>query len=131
MSTEAREIQKIDYAGIVNLVSTMMAILALLISIYFAFSANQTVSETTILLVQDQMTGNGVVGAVVLLEVVGKEPLDSITDARGFCQFIIPDTFLERPGRIIVEAEGYLQYTQNYNLAVESLPNIIELEPIP
>ena len=127
IKTDARK-RDARKSSFLSYLSLFISILAGLTAIYLAYSVNPSVKDTTILLVQDNITGQGVVGAVVSVEVAGEQPLDSNTDSRGFVQFVIPDSFWDRPGRIIVEAEGYQKYVQNIDLAVEPLPNIIELE---
>ena len=78
--------------------------------------------------VQAKDTGEYLLDAKVIIEVVGKAPLDSITDANGLARILVSSSHVNQPGMLIVEAKGYKRYMQNIDLIKDSLPHTVQLE---
>ena len=81
--------------------------------------------------VQAKDTGDYVVRARVVIEVVGEAPVDDTTDTRGLARIRIPSSRAGQPGRLVVEASGYKRYEQHINLAPNALPHVVQLERPP
>jgi hypothetical protein len=81
--------------------------------------------------VQAKDTGEYIQGAVVTIEVEGQAPLDGITDSNGLARIIVSSSCVGKPGRLIVEAAGYKRYMQNIDLTIGTLPDVVQLEPVP
>ncbi|MCP4614283.1 MAG: hypothetical protein GY845_36825 [Planctomycetes bacterium] len=77
-----------------------------------------------------QGTGNDVAGANVRIEVDGGiPPFRSVTGADGLARFSIESSYIEEPGRLVVDATGYKQYELLIELRENELPLIIQIEP--
>lgn len=81
--------------------------------------------------VQAEDTGDYVQNAKVTIEVGTKAPLDSITDSNGLARIFISYSYAGQPGRLIVEATGYVRYEQYIDLTEDALPDVVQLEPKP
>lgn len=81
--------------------------------------------------VQAKRTGEHIPDAKITIEVIGKAPLDEITDANGFARIFIDADRVGQPGKLIIQATGYKQYIQNIDLTEGNLPDVLQLEPIP
>jgi hypothetical protein len=81
--------------------------------------------------VQERDTGEYILNAEVTIEVSGKAPLDGITDSNGLARIFISSSHAGKPGMLIVEATGYKRHTQNIDLTVGTLPDVVQLEPAP
>ena len=79
--------------------------------------------------VQEQGTGQNIPNAKVIIEVVGQAPLDEITDTDGFARIFIDASYVGKPGRLLVEANGYKPCRQEIDLREGILPDTIQLEP--
>ena len=79
--------------------------------------------------VQEKGTGRNIPNAKVIIEVAGQAPLDEITDTNGFTRIFIDASYVGRPARLSVEANGYELYRQEIDLREDILPDIIQLEP--
>jgi hypothetical protein len=81
--------------------------------------------------VQAKDTGEYILNAKVTIEVGGQAPLDGITDSNGLARIFVGSSHAGKPGLLIVEATGYKRHTQNMDLTVGTLPDIVQLEPAP
>lgn len=81
--------------------------------------------------VEDLSTGEVIAGAEVIIEVIGKVPLNAISDSYGTARFIIDDERVGQPGRIRIEVTGYKAYRENIDLIEDILPDIVQLEKVP
>jgi len=81
--------------------------------------------------VQAKDTGTDISNARVTIEVIGQAPLDEITDSNGFARVSIDKNRSGQPGKLIIQADKYLKYTQNIDLLEDILPDIIQLDPVP
>ena len=79
--------------------------------------------------VQAKDTGRYIPNAKVTIEVSGQAPLDGITDSNGLARIFIGSSHAGKPGLLIVEAAGYKRHTQNIDLTVGTLPDVVQLEP--
>jgi hypothetical protein len=80
--------------------------------------------------VQSKETGENIPKAEITIEVAGIAPLDVLTDSRGGARVFIDARYAGKPGRLTIEAKGYQGYNQNIDLNPESLPDVIQLEPL-
>ncbi len=79
--------------------------------------------------VVDAVSRENVGNARVTIELSGNiVPLDAITDANGFAIIAIPVEFIDKPGKVIVEAREYQTFNKYINLSLETLPEVVELE---
>jgi hypothetical protein len=79
--------------------------------------------------VVEQISGSFIGNAKVTIELSGNMvPLDAITDASGFAIMTIPGDYMNKPGKLIVESQGYKTYYKYINLSRDSLPDIVQLE---
>jgi hypothetical protein len=62
------------------------------------------------------------------MEVLGKAPLDAITDSNGIARIFVDSSHAGQPGFLIVEAKGYEKYAQNIDLIAYALPDVVVLE---
>jgi hypothetical protein len=81
--------------------------------------------------VQAGDTGYTIQEALVTIEVEGQAPLDGITDSNGVARIFISSPHAGQPGFLIIEAKEYKRYTQNIDLIVDTLPDVILLERLP
>lgn len=81
--------------------------------------------------VQEKDSEAKIPNAKITLEVADKAPLDEITDSNGFARIRIASSYANKPGKIIVEATDYEQYVQNIDLIEGTLPDVIQLKPVP
>lgn len=81
--------------------------------------------------VQDKDTNDNIPNAVVTIEVGGQAPLDGITDSTGLARIFVSSSHSGQPGRLIVEADGYIKYRQEIDITEGALPKDILLEPEP
>lgn len=79
--------------------------------------------------VQAKGTGEHIPNAKITIEVIGKAPLDEVTDANGFARVFIDADRVGQPSKLIVQVTGYKQYIQNIDLTEGSLPDVVQLEP--
>lgn len=77
--------------------------------------------------VKDHGTNQPIINAKVRIEVEGIAPLGEYTDSNGFARIFIPATLTERPGRLRVEADGYLIENHAIDLWPDKLPNELQL----
>lgn len=78
--------------------------------------------------VQTIETGEAISNARVIIEVLGKAPLDVLTDSDGFARVFIDLNRSGEPGRLTVQATGYREYSQNIDLDRIHLPHNVQLE---
>lgn len=81
--------------------------------------------------VQAKGTDEDIPNAKVIIEVIGKAPLDEFTDTNGFTRIFIDADHTGQPAKLIVEATGYKRYIQNIDLDKDALPDIVQLEAAP
>ncbi len=81
--------------------------------------------------VQAKDTNGYIPNAKVTIEVSGQAPLDGVADSNGLARIFISSSRAGKPGMLIVEATGYKRHTQNIDLTVGTLPDVIQLEPAP
>lgn len=79
--------------------------------------------------VRDRDSGENILDAQVTIDIEGKASLISFTDSEGIARSFVYDTHANRPGWLIVTAEGYQIYRRNIDLTQGSLPTVIQLEP--
>jgi hypothetical protein len=79
--------------------------------------------------VVEQVNGGFVGNAKVTIELSGNMvPLDAITDTNGLAIITIPGEYMNKPGKLIVEAQGYKTFYKYVNLSRDSLPDVVQLE---
>jgi hypothetical protein len=88
--------------------------------------------------VQEESTNRNIPNAKVTIEVTGQTPLDARTDTNGLARIFIDVLYAGKPGRLLVESNGYVSYRQEIDLTQGALPGILLLsssiatdEPIP
>lgn len=81
--------------------------------------------------VQAKDTNDNIPNATVIIEVGGKAPVDGITDSTGLARILVSSSYSGQPGRLIVEADGYLRHRQEIDITEGALPKDILLEPEP
>ena len=79
----------------------------------------------------DKSTQQHITDVHVLIEMIGKAPLDGYSDVNGYVRLIVPKEHLGQPATIIVSADGYRTYRQAIDLNQGQLPAMILLEPLP
>lgn len=80
--------------------------------------------------VVDKISRAYVANAKVTIELSDNSivPIDAITDANGFAIIPIPSEHIDKPGKLIVEAQEYQMFNKFINLSLETLPEVVELE---
>jgi hypothetical protein len=78
--------------------------------------------------VQAKDTSEPIPNAEVTIEVIGKAPLDDITDVKGVARIRINSSYAGEPGELIVIATGYVTHRQHINLTKDALPDKVRLE---
>jgi formylglycine-generating enzyme required for sulfatase activity len=81
--------------------------------------------------VEDKETGDPIENAKVTIEMGGWASKNEFTDSNGIARIPIAASSVGKPGRLIVEASGYERYVESINLIVSTLPDAVQLEPIP
>ena len=79
--------------------------------------------------VQAANTGQNIANAKVTIDVEGKAPLIKQTDSEGFARIFVYTSHSNRPGLLIIEADGYQTYRRNIDLIADQLPSIVQLAP--
>ncbi len=70
-------------------------------------------------------------GAEVTIELTdGKAPLVVETDSQGIARIIIPADYVGKPGRLIIKAKGYENYSLYIDLFKDVLPTSVSLKPV-
>ena len=72
---------------------------------------------------------NPIPDAEVTIEIEGKSPLTEQSDDIGYARMAVPTTHAERPGRLIVRANGFEVETRNIDIYQDQLPKTIILTP--
>ena len=75
--------------------------------------------------------GKAISNCAVILEIGGKAPLDSVSDANGLAQIFVEASYAGKPGKLIVKIDGYKTHTQFINLTEGALPKVVQLDPVP
>ncbi|MCG2784102.1 MAG: hypothetical protein L6461_03250 [Anaerolineae bacterium] len=75
--------------------------------------------------VSDAFIGN----AKVTIELSGNIiPLDAVTDSNGLAIITIPEEYMGKPGKLIVESQEHQTFYKFVNLSRDSLPDVVQLE---
>lgn len=69
--------------------------------------------------------------AEVIIEIGGFAPKNDTTDVNGLARIFIDASRAGKPGRLIINADGYEQYIENIDLTLNSLPDVVLLKPLP
>jgi Tol biopolymer transport system component len=80
--------------------------------------------------VQAKDTGQDIEGAEVIIEVTGQAPAKGVTVTGGMARIFIDISFVNKPGRLIIEATNYKKRVEEIDLIKDALPTVILLEPI-
>lgn len=80
--------------------------------------------------VQAKDTEKFISDAKVIIDVAGKAPLSEVSDSNGFTRIFIDVDRAGQPAKLIIEADKYKKHTQNIDLNPNSLPTIVQLEPL-
>ena len=76
--------------------------------------------------------GAPITNVTVTIEIGGgKAPLDAVSNSTGLARILIETSYVGKPGRLLVRADGYKTHTQNIDLTEGSLPKVIQLIPEP
>ncbi len=95
-------------------------------------TSNPTIEDFTYQVhVRVKDTGEDIPNAIVTIEVGGKAPLDGVTDSTGLARIFVSASHAGRPGRLIVEVDGYGEYRKEIDLTEGALPKDVFLEPEP
>lgn len=78
--------------------------------------------------VEDTATNKGIRNAKVIVEAIDVGKISDVTDVDGYVRLSIPNDYVGKPGRLIVEVDGYLTYRSEINLDVDRLPTRVLLE---
>jgi len=81
--------------------------------------------------VQEEGTSESIPSAKVTIEVAGQAPFDEITDINGYARIFIDASYVGKPARLLIEADGYKPHRQEINLIRDALPDTVQLEPQP
>lgn len=68
--------------------------------------------------------------ARVTLEIGGAAPLNAFTDSTGFARLRVPEAYVNQPGRLIVEKDGYETQTLEIDIREGELPNQVLLSSL-
>ena len=71
--------------------------------------------------------GQPVAHAQVMLEIEGKAPLEDEADSSGYARIEVPASYVERPGRLRVYADGFTSHDQDIDIYPDRLPNTVRL----
>jgi len=79
--------------------------------------------------VVEKVGGAFVGNAKVTIELSGNIiPLDAVTDTNGFAIITIPEEYMGKPGKLIVESQEHQTFYKFVNLSRDSLPDVVQLE---
>ncbi len=79
--------------------------------------------------VVEKVGGAFVGNAKVTIELSGNIiPLDAITDTNGLAIITIPEEYMGKPGKLIVESQEHQIFYKYVNLSRDSLPDVVQLE---
>lgn len=115
----------------VPIVVALIGLIAVIIPLVINNKASTSPSFTYAVRVQKEGTSQNIPNAKVTIEVAGQAPLDEITDANGFARIAINASYAGKPGRLLVEANGYEAYRQEIDLTEGNLPDTIPLKELP
>jgi hypothetical protein len=76
-------------------------------------------------------TGIDIPNANVTIDVAQKAPLNDVTDSTGYARIFIDSSYIGKPGKLIVDVDGYERFIQNIDLIDGTLPDVIQLKLIP
>ena len=76
-------------------------------------------------------TGIEIPNANVTIDVAQKAPLNDVTDSTGYARIFIDSAYISKPGKLIVDADGYERFVQNIDLIDGTLPDVIQMKIIP
>lgn len=115
----------------VPIVVALIGLIGVIIPLLVNNKAPNSQSFTYSVRVQKEGTGQNIPNAKVTIEVAGQAPLDEITDTNGYARISIDAVYVSKPGRLLVEADGYQRYRQEIDLAEGNLPDTIPLRQLP
>jgi len=96
----------------VPIVGALIGLIGVIIPLVINNEASTSQPFTYAVRVQKEGTNQNVSNAKVTIEVAGQAPLDEITDSNGFARIVINASYAGKPGRLLVEANGYESYRQ-------------------
>lgn len=76
------------------------------------------------------VTGTDIPNADVTIDVAQRAPLNDFTDSTGYARIFVESSYIGKPGKLIVNADGYERFVQNIDLVDGTLPDIIQLKPL-
>lgn len=115
---------------VVAIIGLAGTIITLVFQHFFSPSSSSPEQTYYRLRVVDKVSREYVANAKVTIEMSGSTvlPIETITDSNGFAILALPTEFVDKPGRLIVEAREYQTFNKFINLSLETLPEVIELE---
>jgi hypothetical protein len=93
-------------------------------------NAKQPESFQYVIKVVKKGTDEEVPDAKVMLEVIGRAPLDAVTDSNGYARVFINNDRAGKAGKLIVQTTGYKKYVRNIDLNPMKLPDVVQLDEI-
>lgn len=81
--------------------------------------------------VEDLNAGEAISRAQVTVEIIGKAPLNAVSDSNGIARIFIDGERVGEPGRLRVERIGYTAYREDIDLKKDTLPDIVQLKKLP
>lgn len=75
----------------------------------------------------DAATNQPILAAQVQIQIVGKAPLQGLTDNLGYTRINVPASHRAQPGRVVVAADGYFPYRQEIDIYLDQLPDTVRL----
>lgn len=104
-------------------------ILYLIGSLFLTFLSAGCHTFNYVIRIQDSNTLSNISNAEVSLEVSGLPPLIQYSDNEGIVIMPIDSERVGQIGKIVVSAEGYKNYTRNFEIRDGELPDLFRLEP--
>jgi len=80
--------------------------------------------------VQAKSSGLNISRAKVTIEVGGQPPIDDVTDNNGYGELLLPANYVDKSGKLRVEADGYQPFLQTVQLTKGLLPDVIQLDQV-
>jgi hypothetical protein len=120
--------------AIATIVGIIVAIIIAVVQGWISLSSSPTPTPaghpgfTYQVKVQARETGKDIANATVTLEIGGKAPLDGLTDSNGLARIFVDVSHAGQPGRLRIEAEGYIEHVQEIDITEGALPKQVLLE---
>lgn len=115
---------------------TKLSLLITLTIVVIASACNGTAGGTIptsslyVVRVEDAATNKGIYNAKVIVQAISIGKISDVADTDGYARLFIPTEYVGKPGRLIVEVEGYKAYRSEINLYVDQLPTRVLLERV-